>query len=149
VWVSDEFDATLRRIDPQTARIDRVVHLGSSPRGMVVAGSDVWIATRPFTVASHRGGTLTVVDSYLPVTDPALGNEFVDFALFAAYDGLTAFRRSGGAAGFTLVPDLAKTLPRPTAGGTTYTFTLRRGIRYSNCPPGSSPMTRRAGSPSA
>jgi peptide/nickel transport system substrate-binding protein len=26
----------------------------------------------------------------------------------------------------------AKTLPRPTAGGTTYTFTLRRGIRYSN-----------------
>src|SRR5204863_5885253 len=66
------------------------------------------------------------------VTDPALGNEFVDFALFAAYDGLTAFRRSGGAAGLTLVPDLAMTLPRPTAGGTTYTFTLRRGIRYSN-----------------
>ena len=54
------------------------------------------------------------------------------FAFFAAYDGLTAFRRSGGAAGLTLVPDLAKTLPRPADGGTTYTFTLRRGIRYSN-----------------
>ena len=70
VWVSDEFDATLRRIDPQTARVDRTVHLGSSPRGMAVAGSGVWIAARPFPSASHRGGTLTVVDTFLPLTDP-------------------------------------------------------------------------------
>jgi peptide/nickel transport system substrate-binding protein len=48
------------------------------------------------------------------------------------YDSLTALRRSGGAAGLTLVPDLARTLPRPADGGTTYTFTLRPGIRYSN-----------------
>jgi len=191
VWVSDEFDATLRRIDPQTARVDRTVHLGSSPRGMAAAGSGVWVAARPFPSASHRGGTLTVVNTYLPETDPVAGY-FVDGALNTAYDGLTAFRRSGGAAGLTLVPDLAKTLPRPTAGGTIYTFTLRRGIRYSNgapvrasdfrrgisansasapipaitkssageprassirtgaiCPPGSSPMTRPARSPSA
>ena len=128
---------------------------------------------------------------YLPQTDPALADDFIEFELFTVYDGLTAFRRSGDAAGLTLVPDLATTLPRPTAGGTTYTFTLRRGIRYSNgnlvrasdfrrglqrqlsfgnhpdyyevirggprassirtsaiCPPGSSPMTRPAGSPS-
>jgi peptide/nickel transport system substrate-binding protein len=32
----------------------------------------------------------------------------------------------------TLVPDLATRLPRPADGGTTYTFTLRREIRYSN-----------------
>jgi peptide/nickel transport system substrate-binding protein len=158
---------------------------------MAVAGSGVWVAARPFPPASHRGGTLTVVNTYLPETDPVAGY-FLDGALNTAYDGLTAFRRSGGAAGFTLVPDLATTLPRPTAGGTIYTFTLRRGIRYSNgnlvrasdfrrgiqrelsfgaypgyyegilgdprassirigaiCPPGSSPMTRPARSPSA
>jgi ABC-type transport system substrate-binding protein len=75
---------------------------------------------------------LTVADTYLPdPPDPAAGF-YGDGTLTAVYDGLTAFRRSGGAAGLTLVPDLAKTLPRPTAGGTTYTFTLRRGIRYSN-----------------
>src|SRR5262249_33916571 len=63
--------------------------------------------------------------------DPATAyNEWSSPALATVYDGLVAFRRSGGAAGFTLVPDLATTLPRPT-GGTTYTFTLRRGIRYS------------------
>jgi YVTN family beta-propeller protein len=131
LWVSNEFGATLDRIDPQAGRVVRTVHLGSSPRGMAVAGSGVWVAARPFPSASHRGGTLTVVNTYLPETDPAEGYAD-DGALNTAYDGLTAFRRSGGAAGFTLVPDLAMTLPRPTAGGTTYMFTLRRGIRYSN-----------------
>ena len=48
-------------------------------------------------------------------------------ALATVYDSLIALRRSGGAAGLTLVPDLARTLPRPADGGTTYTFTLRRG----------------------
>ena len=33
------------------------------------------------------------------------------------------------------MPDLAVTLPRPADGGTTYTFMLRRGIRYSNGAP--------------
>ena len=41
-------------------------------------------------------------------------------------------RRAGGTDGLALVPDLATTLPRPTDGGRTYTFTLRSGIRYSN-----------------
>jgi YVTN family beta-propeller protein len=131
LWVSDEFDATLRRIDPQAGRVVHTVHLGSSPRGMAAAGSGVWVAARPFPSASHRGGTLTVVDTFLPDLDPVLGYP-VDGALNTAYDGLTAFRRSGGAAGLTLVPDLAIRLPRPADGGTTYTFTLRRGIRYSD-----------------
>jgi YVTN family beta-propeller protein len=135
VWVSNEFDATLDRIDLQKTRVARTVRLGSSPRGMVVAGSGVWVAARPFPSAGHRGGTLTVADTYLPdPPDPAVGL-YYDGTLTAVYDGLTAFRRSGGAAGLTLVPDLARTLPRPTAGGTTYTFTLRRGIRYSNGAP--------------
>jgi ABC-type transport system substrate-binding protein len=47
------------------------------------------------------------------------------------YDGLVALRKSGGTQGYTLVPDLATTLPRPTDGGRTYTFTLRPGARYS------------------
>jgi YVTN family beta-propeller protein len=137
VWVSNEFDATLDRIDLQKTRVVRRVRLGSSPRGMVVAGSGVWVAARPFPSASHRGGTLTVAATALPgqlagePPDPVAGF-YYDGTLTAVYDGLTAFRRSGGAAGLTLVPDLARTLPRPTAGGTTYTFTLRRGIRYSN-----------------
>jgi YVTN family beta-propeller protein len=133
VWVSNEFDATLDRIDPRTDRVVRAVSVGSSPRGMVVSGSGVWVAVRPFAAASHRGGTLTVVGNSLPVVDPAWAYLVPDIAALATvYDGLVALRRSSGAAGLTLVPDLAQTLPRPAGGGTAYTFTLRPGIRYSN-----------------
>jgi ABC-type transport system substrate-binding protein len=98
-----------------------------------VAGSGVWVAARAFAAASHRGGTVTDVNSVLPDADPVQAYWPWDLpALTTVYDGLVALRRAGGAAGFTLVPDLARTLPRPTGGGTTYTFTLRRGIRYSN-----------------
>jgi YVTN family beta-propeller protein len=130
VWVSDEFDATLDRIDPHTNQVSRVISVGSSPRGIVVAGSGVWVAARPFAVASHRGGTLTEVSSDELQLDPV--HDLGTPALATVYDGLVAFSKAVGARGDTLVPDLAVTLPRPADGGTTYTFTLRRGIRYSN-----------------
>jgi YVTN family beta-propeller protein len=132
VWVSDQFDATLRRIDPRTNQVSRVVSVGSSPQGIAVAGSGVWVAARPFAAVSHRGGTLTVVSASPPLPDPVhlylpgVGSPA------AVYDGLVAFRKAGGAQGETLVPDLALRLPQPADGGTTYTFTLRPGIRYSN-----------------
>ena len=50
-------------------------------------------------------------------------------------DGLVGYRRTGGPAGDTLVPDLATALPAPANGGRTYTFHLRPGIRYSNGTP--------------
>ena len=133
LWVSDEFGARLDRIDPQTGQVTRSVFVGSSPRGLAATPSGMWVAARPFAAASHRGGTLTVVGDYLPQRDPVQAYDPVAIpALATVYDGLVALRRSGGAAGLTLVPDLARTLPRPAGGGTTYTFTLRRGIRYSN-----------------
>ena len=103
---------------------------------MAAAGAGIWVAARPFAAASHRGGTLTVVSDSLPEPDPTqrVRRRSVP-ALATVYDGLVALRRSGGAPGLTLVPDLAITLPRPADGGTTYTFTLRRGIRYSNGAP--------------
>ena len=135
VWVSDGFDATLDRIDPHTNQVSRVISLGSTPRGIVAAGSGVWVAARPFAAASHRGGTLTEVSSYLPPLDPVHDYDIGTPALAGVYDGLVAFRKAGGARWDTLVPDLAVTLPRPADGGRTYTFTLRRGIRYSTGAP--------------
>jgi YVTN family beta-propeller protein len=131
IWVSDEFNATLDRINPQTDRVDRVIPLASSPRGMAAAGSGVWVAADPFAAASHRGGTLTEVGPDFPIPDPAAAYDFSS-TLVTVYDGLVAMRRAGGLTGLTLVPDLAITLPRPAGDGTTYTFTLRPGIRYSN-----------------
>jgi YVTN family beta-propeller protein len=136
LWVSDEFDATLDRIDLRSGQVTRSVFVGSSPRGLAATPSGLWVAARAFAAASHRGGTLTVASDYLPERDPVQAYDpFGIPALATAYDGLVALRRTGGAAGLTLVPDLARTLPRPAGGGTTYTFTLRPGIRYSNGTP--------------
>jgi YVTN family beta-propeller protein len=131
VWVGDEFDATLAHIDPGTGQV-RKTFVGSSPHGLAITRAGVWVAARPFALASHRGGTLTVVTQWLPQLDPTQAGGTADLpALATVYDGLVALRRSGGAQGFTLVPDLAITLPHPTDGGTTYTFSIRRDIRYS------------------
>ena len=136
LWVSDQFNATLDRIDPRTGKVTRSVFVSSSPQGLAATPSGVWAGARPFTAASHRGGTLTVVSGWLPERDPVQAYDPVGTpALATVYDGLVALRRSGGAAGLTLVPDLAMSLPRPADGGTTYTFTLRPGIRYSNGTP--------------
>ena len=131
MWVSDEFGARLDRIDPHTNQVSRVISLGSTPRGIVATGSGVWVAARPFAAAGHFGGTLTEVSPYLAQPDPVHDYDIVTPALAGVYDGLVAFRKAGGARWDTLVPDLAVTLPRPVDGGRTYTFTLRRGIRYS------------------
>ena len=136
VWVSNEFAATLDHIDPQADHVDRAVSLGSSPRGIAVTGSGIWVAARAFAAASHRGGTLTAAVDSLPKPDPTQAYDlWTVSALETVYDGLVALRRSGGVPGLTPVPDLALTLPRPADGGTTYTFTLRPGIRYSNGTP--------------
>jgi YVTN family beta-propeller protein len=131
VWVSDQFGATLTHIDPGTGQV-RKFFVGSSPQGLALTSAGVWVAARPFTAASHRGGTLTVVTQWLPARDPVQAWGIHDLpALATAYDGLVALRRSDGSQGFTLVPDLATRLPRPADGGKTYTFTLRPGVRYS------------------
>jgi YVTN family beta-propeller protein len=135
IWVGDEFGAAVSQIDPRTDRVIRTLRLGSSPQSMVATASGLWIAARPFAAVSHRGGTLTVLNWSLPPVDPTGNTVYTawgEAVMMAAYDGLVGWRRAGGTAGLTLVPDLATAVPRPTDGGTTYTFTLRRGIRYSN-----------------
>lgn len=135
VWVSNEYDATLARIDPRTDRVVRRISIGSSPQGLALVGSTLWVAARAFAARSHRGGTLTVVTRSVPEIDPTHAYDPVaNAAILPVYDGLVGLRRATGAAGMTVVPDLAKALPRPrpTLGGKTYTFTLRADIRYSN-----------------
>ena len=51
------------------------------------------------------------------------------------HDGLLTYRRVGGIGGAALVGNLAARVPEPTAQGTTYTFQLRRDVRYSDGTP--------------
>jgi peptide/nickel transport system substrate-binding protein len=131
VWVTNEFAGTVLRIDPATNDVV-TIRAGNRPAGIAAAGGLLWFSVRP-SGTGHRGGTLVLLTQSAGLVDPATANDPVSvLTLFMTNDGLTAFQRAGGLLlGTQLVPDLAVSLPQPTQGGTTYTFTLRRGIRYS------------------
>lgn len=54
---------------------------------------------------------------------------------WVVYTGLTTYTHASGLPGATLIPGLATALPKISAGGRTYTVTLRRGLRYSDGQP--------------
>lgn len=87
--------------------------------------------------AAHKGGTFTILaNSNWGVADPAQNYTLQEWQLLIdTHDGLVGFKRVSGPQGNELVPDLATAIPEPTDGGKTYTFTLRKGITYSDGTP--------------
>jgi YVTN family beta-propeller protein len=133
LWISNEFARTVVRIDPETNAVDRTIGIRSPPEGAVPVDGRLWVAAGP-SGDLHRGGTLNVLNAYVAfdTADPALAYVPSSWSILSmTNDGLTGFARVGGGAGTRIVPDLAASLPTPLAGGTVYTFHVRRGIRYS------------------
>ena len=89
------------------------------------------------TTGSHRGGTLKLLAKAAGGSlDPQVNYTLEYWQLYqATFDGLLAFKKAGGNEAFTVVPDLAQSLPTPTNGGKTWVFTLRKGIKFSNGAP--------------
>ena len=140
VWVANSGDGTITGLDPRTGRITETLGLGSSPITLALANGKLWATTAP-PPARHRGGVLRIESdpSACRCADPAFfleGGSATDGIIpQLAFDGLVAYRRAGGLAGATLIPSLAARLPTPTDRGKTYTFRLRRGLRYSDGSP--------------
>jgi peptide/nickel transport system substrate-binding protein len=82
----------------------------------------------------QKGGTLTILaSSAFGVADPAQNYTLQEWAfLIDTHDGLVQFKRVDGTEGTQLVPDLAEQIPQPTDGGKTYTFQVRKGIKFSD-----------------
>ncbi len=91
------------------------------------------LAPLPSQAAPHTGGTLRLTASAAAGTiDPQINYEEKFNQLYAfLQDGLVTFRKSGGAAGRDVVPDLAEAMPEVSDGGRRYVFRLRRGVRFS------------------
>jgi peptide/nickel transport system substrate-binding protein len=143
VWVANQYSANVSRIDPR-----RNVALGSSavgggPTALATADKTVWVGVRP--LVRHRGGTFVLLHTRPAPLDPALNQELLPpVSDGLTRDGLLTYNHVSGAAGIQLVPDLAVSVPLPTDGGTTYTFRLRPGIRYSDGRPVRAADFRRA-----
>ena len=72
VWVADSQGGSVWRIDPQTGSV-RSIHVGNEPAALAPAGGGVLVTVLP-SLASHRGGTLTLIAQLSPhdqATDPA------------------------------------------------------------------------------
>ena len=138
-WAANTLDGTIARIDPRSNSV-RLVHVGAAPSAVAVEGKRLWMTVLAGP-AAHRGGTLTMAEGPQFVStghslDPAQFAGMSQWQMLSmTNDGLVTYKRVGGLAGSTLVPDLATSLPVPTDDGRTYTFQLRRGIRYSNGAP--------------
>ena len=132
VWVANRYAGTVSEIDPATNTVSRTITVGNRPQALATAAGRVWVGAGA-AVRSHRGGTLKVLVPGNPADtfDPVLSQNLI-VLLSLTNDGLTAYQHVGGSGSVQIVPDLAVSLPSPTDGGKTYTFQLRRGIRYSN-----------------
>lgn len=87
--------------------------------------------------AAHAGGTLKLLATGAGGTlDPQVNYTLQYWQLYqATYDGLVTFQKVGGTPSFDVVPDLATAMPTVSKDGLTYTFTLRKGIKFSNGQP--------------
>jgi peptide/nickel transport system substrate-binding protein len=86
------------------------------------------------STSSKSGGTVTVLMGTAPDSlDPGLGATTQSYeATWITYTGLLTYAHTSGEAGTKLIPGLAERLPTVSANGKTYTFTLRKGLHYSN-----------------
>jgi ABC-type transport system substrate-binding protein len=117
------------------------VEVDGAPTSLAVRTGRLWVGVAAES-GSHRGGTLVIdsLGSNGPMTPASIDPAFYSYAGNPQFTGLeyallVTFQQSAGADGMRLVPDLALSIPTPGNGGTTYSFRLRPGIRYSDGQP--------------
>lgn len=99
----------------------------------LLAGS--WLApAQAEYLKEHRGGTIRLLArSAAGTLDPHINYTDQGWQMYQpVYDGLVIFRKAEGKDGFSVVPDLAEALPTVSNEGKTFTFKLRKGIKFSN-----------------
>lgn len=85
---------------------------------------------------SGGAGVTVLMDTPPDSLDPGLGHSLQSTeATWLAYTGLLTYAHVEGASGAHLIPGIARTLPKISSDGRTYTLQLRKGLVYSNGTP--------------
>ncbi len=87
--------------------------------------------------AAKKGGSITIAQTSQPdFLDPALSYTVNGWEpMWLVYTPPFTYKRAEGKEGTELIPGLAEDLPDVSGDGKTYTFTIRRGIKYSDGTP--------------
>lgn len=101
----------------------------STPSGGTAGGGGSGPQSKPFPLLRVTWDAPDYMDPGLQYTVAA------QQLLWNVYDGLVGYRHLPGAAGATVVPLLAQSLPTISADGKNYKFTLRPNLKYSNGQP--------------
>jgi YVTN family beta-propeller protein len=142
VWVANSGDGTVSRIDPKTDEVVATIPVGAGPEDVAVGAGHVFVSVRPRTLPEARpGGTLRVEwTGPLNTTDTALLFGVSDWQLsYQIGARLLNYPDARAPKGSELEPELATSLPVRSRDGKTYTFTIRKGFRFS--PPSGKPVT--------
>ena len=147
VWVANSGDGTVSRLDPRSGDVTDTIEVGASPQDVVVAAGRVWVSVRPRSgdVGSDAQGARSRWRSMTPLRSSTRRSDTIDASadvLLPTCAKLLAYPSEPGAAGTRVVPELAEALPVRSNGGRTYTFSLRRGYRFS--PPSGERVTARS-----
>jgi peptide/nickel transport system substrate-binding protein len=122
-----------------------VAGCGSSGHGPSTAAKSTATSTPAPTTTTSSTTTTTAapadefpefriaMDEAIDYLDPGLSDTTEGWGvMWNVYLPLLGYRHVSGAAGATLVPYLARSMPHISRDARTYTLTLRKGLRYSN-----------------
>lgn len=141
LWVVTA-DAVLR-LDPATGGVLTRVPIDEPPAALAATGAGAWVVARRSSSTSStnpRHGTITIaLNTGIDTIDPAVSFFATVWQLeYATELRLLTYPDVAGPAGTHLVPDAATAMPVISENGHTYTFTIRRGLRFW---PGGQPVT--------
>jgi peptide/nickel transport system substrate-binding protein len=141
LWVANGDDGTVMRLDPQSGTVQKTIRLGGTPTALATADGEVWVAIAPAAPRPADAGGVARITTQFDVAslDPALpvGGPYQVF--YATCANLVTLPDKLAPEGSRIVPEVAEAIPAPTAGGTTYTFRVRPGFRFS--PPSNEAVT--------
>jgi YVTN family beta-propeller protein len=146
VWVANRYAGTISRIDPGSNEVTETIPVGGSPVGLAFVRGSLWVSVQAKAVAARSAsagkGGIAVIDWRPGSIDPVSGDSFslrsaqLEYATCAK---LLNYPDKPAPAGSRLEPEVAKSMPRVSPDGKTYTFIIRRGFRFS--PPSNQPVT--------
>lgn len=141
VWVGNAQSGSLSRIDARTNRVTDTVALKASPGGLSFADGRLWVTAGPLAVTPSGGGVLRLDIAADPSSlDPALSYDPIGWQLeYATCAKLLNYPDLPAPGGYVLRPEVAESVPRPSADGRTYRFVVRPGFRFAA--PSNAPVT--------